>query len=449
MKGLLMEDIQISVIVPVYNAEKYLNTCIDSILSQTMQSIEIILVDDSSTDSSLSILQGYAKQDSRIFVIENVHEGDGAASARNAGLKVAKGKYLSILDADDFFEKDMLAKAYEKAEKTKADIVMYDGYFFDDAKGCAVPSDFILKYDKLPDKEIFAKEDFPDTIFTCTTSAAWSKLFRRQFIENEQLYFQGVYHSDDVLFVTTAFALAKKIAVVKEKLIWYRFGHVESQASNKAKAPLSVLFACMAMKNLLKEKGVFAVVKNGYANYVIDYCAWCLHTYPTTKSMQTLYEALANEYLEKLEIETCFTKNTLSFDAFAWILSIKKNDVLAYGFSNQQCRKDDLFFRYSTNKLFPKHLFLRNESIILYGAGDVGTAFYIQNTLENHCNIIAWIDKNGDSMPYPIAGLHALQTLTQYKILVSISNKKIVQSIQKELIQIGFAKKNIILYQST
>lgn len=440
-----MEDIQVSVIVPVYNAEKYIEQCVESICKQTLQKIEILLVDDSSTDSSLSILQKYAKQDDRITVVENEHTGDGAASARNAGLSIAKGKYLSFLDADDFFELDMLEKAYEKAEAVSADIIMFDGYFFDHSKQKAVPSDFIIKYNHLPKKEVFSKHDFPDTIFTCTTSAAWSKLFRRQFIQDENLYFQGVYHSDDVLFVTTAFAMAKKITVIKEKLVWYRFGHVESQASNKSKKPLSVVFACMAMKDLLKEKGVFEIVKNGYANYVVDYVSWCLHTYPTTESFTTLYEALANEYLEQLEIENCLTKNMLNFDVSAWILGIKKNDAVSYGFLNQQYKRDDLFFKYSTNKLFPKEKIKRNETIVLYGAGEVGKAFYIQNLLENYCNVIAWVDKNGNDMPHPIQGIDDLQAFTKYKVLVSICNPQIVERIQKDLIASGFATENIVM----
>ena len=119
------KDIQmspkISVIIPVYNAVEYLGQCLDTILLQTFQDIEVICVDDGSTDDGLSCLQGYAFLDSRLKVVHQEHAGAG--SARNNGLKEAKGEYVICLDSDNFFESDMLEKMLARAEQDKSDIV--------------------------------------------------------------------------------------------------------------------------------------------------------------------------------------------------------------------------------------------------------------------------------------------------------------------------------------
>ena len=124
MEGLkIMNEIKVSVIIPVYNTENYLRECLDSVLAQTLREIEVICVDDGSTDNSLNILKEYQNKDTRIVVL--TQENRSAGAARNYGLSIAKGKYLSFLDSDDFFDKELLRKAYKNAEKNNADIVVY------------------------------------------------------------------------------------------------------------------------------------------------------------------------------------------------------------------------------------------------------------------------------------------------------------------------------------
>ena len=113
---------KVSVIIPVYNVELYLRICLESVLKQNLKEIEIICVDDGSTDKSLDILLEYAAKDNRITVLkqENLYAG----VARNAGLAVARGEYLSFLDSDDFFEPDMHEEMYKKAKEDGSDVVV-------------------------------------------------------------------------------------------------------------------------------------------------------------------------------------------------------------------------------------------------------------------------------------------------------------------------------------
>ena len=118
----MSNNLKVSVIIPVYNVEQYLNQCLDSVINQTLKDIEIICVDDGSTDNSFKMLEEYAQKDNRIKVIHQKNKG--AAAARNEGLYIAQGKYLSFLDSDDFFEIDMLEQMYNCAEKYNTDIVV-------------------------------------------------------------------------------------------------------------------------------------------------------------------------------------------------------------------------------------------------------------------------------------------------------------------------------------
>ena len=120
MKNIFSRSPKISVIIPVYNTEKYLRQCLDTVVAQTLKDIEIILVDDGSTDDSLLICREYARKDDRIHVYHQ--ENQGAGPARNYGIKVAKGQYFSFLDADDLFKLDMLERLYDKCSVTDSDI---------------------------------------------------------------------------------------------------------------------------------------------------------------------------------------------------------------------------------------------------------------------------------------------------------------------------------------
>ena len=114
---------KVSVIIPVYNTEKYLRECLDSVVNQTLRDIEIICVDDGSTDNSLAILREYETKDSRIKVL--TQENINAGAARNKGLSEATGEFLSFLDSDDFFEPDAIERMYECAKSRNAEIVVY------------------------------------------------------------------------------------------------------------------------------------------------------------------------------------------------------------------------------------------------------------------------------------------------------------------------------------
>ena len=124
---------KVSVIIPVYNAENYLQQCLDSVANQTLQDIEIICVNDGSTDRSLEILRSFEKKDNRFIIL--TQENQGAAVARNEGLSIAKGEFISVLDADDFFDPNMLKAAYNRLVETNSEIAIFKVQLYDDSTG--------------------------------------------------------------------------------------------------------------------------------------------------------------------------------------------------------------------------------------------------------------------------------------------------------------------------
>ena len=158
----LNAEVKISVIVPIYNACKHLRPALDSILTQTFKEIEIICVDDGSTDTSLDMLKIYQKMDNRIRIITETNAGPG--HARNNGLKRARGKYVAFLDADDFFEPEMLEKLYNLAEENDLDIAITRYDIYDNKKGKFTPQEreimtlhSELGYELLKDKGLSEK----------------------------------------------------------------------------------------------------------------------------------------------------------------------------------------------------------------------------------------------------------------------------------------------------
>lgn len=212
-------DKKISVVIPVYNVEKYLRECLDSVISQTLAEIEIVCVNDGSRDGSRDILSEYEKKDARIVVVDK--ENGGLSSARNCGLDVAKGKYVYFLDSDDLLNsQEALSELYQKAEENKLDQLFFDAEaFFENEEVKQQNSGYITYYDRKGDypdiesgKDLFcefqANRDFKPSV--CI------QLFRRSFLKDNQLtFYEGILH-EDVVFTMECVTFSKRAAYIKK-----------------------------------------------------------------------------------------------------------------------------------------------------------------------------------------------------------------------------------------
>lgn len=218
---------KISIIVPVYNAEKYLSECIESLIKQTYKCLEIILVNDGSTDNSLKICEGYAKQDDRIKVrsIEN----SGVSIARNLGIDISTGEYITFVDSDDWAEPNMLEFAINKLKESASDIVIWSyfkNYYNKELELSLIPGGdqvFESNKDILYLKSIYAMYGEETIKESVSTGTVWCKLYKRDFIKKNKLEFNPLLtRSQDTIFSINAFKRAKKISYFDKSLYHYR-----------------------------------------------------------------------------------------------------------------------------------------------------------------------------------------------------------------------------------
>lgn len=202
---------KISVIVPIYNVEKYVEQCIDSILEQTYKNLEIILIDDGSTDLSSSICDEYAKRDDRIVLIHK--ENGGAASAKNVGLRIATGEYVSFVDGDDYLEPDAYEYMVSKLIDEEADIVHCnhrDVYKENQNDRIIITNE----------TNVGSKEYLVDFTKKWINSLLWDKLYRRKIFNN--IYFEEGHKIDDEFFTYQGVMNATKIVSTPKVVYNYR-----------------------------------------------------------------------------------------------------------------------------------------------------------------------------------------------------------------------------------
>lgn len=228
----MKEQALVSIIVPVCNVEKFLKECMDSIICQTLKNIEIICVDDGSTDNSLSILQEYAGKDQRVKVITKPNAGYG--HTMNVGLAKATGKYIGIVESDDYVENNMFERLYQTACQFDAEIVKSDHYIFSTKEGkkekkfqAICPNQFygkILNGKNCPELFDFAMMN-------------WTGIYKREFVEKNEIRHNetpGASFQDNG-FWFQAMSLAKKIVLINEAFYYYRQDNPNSSINKKEK----------------------------------------------------------------------------------------------------------------------------------------------------------------------------------------------------------------------
>ena len=211
-----MPDSKITVVVPVYNVEKYLSKCIDSIINQTYQNIELILVNDGSTDSSLEICRKF-KNDNRVIIIDKPN--GGLSSARQAGIDKASGDYICMIDSDDYIEIDFVEKMYKKIYNDKSDICVCETRFYSDDKEKIYGFNEDIEECVKLTKDILTKKYF-SLIINYYMSDSWNKIYRTSFIKESNVRFtlEKKYNGTDLLFNHRLILHAPQISILKEPL---------------------------------------------------------------------------------------------------------------------------------------------------------------------------------------------------------------------------------------
>ena len=286
---------KVSVIVPVYNVAKYLRQCMDSLVGQTLRDIEVICVDDGSTDGSGAILDEYVVKDPRVKVIHQANAGAGAA--RNIGLDVAAGEYLFFCDPDDWCRRGMLKAMYARAGRTQADVVVAGRIVVDGSCGRVLGSRG-LHPDLWLMRQPFSPRDIADSLFTFSPNVAWDKLFRRDFVNCRNLRFQNLPRSNDVLFVNAALATAERIALVFGAWICHRQDRPDGLQRTKDRHPDCVYRALDALRTELEKRGLFEVFRVSFLDALIAAIFSNLRTFVQEENRQWSYGELKRRVAE-------------------------------------------------------------------------------------------------------------------------------------------------------
>ncbi len=276
------EKPKVTVIIPVYNAEDYIYGCLISIIKQTLKEIELIIVNDGSTDNTFSIISIFGQHDKRIKIINQKNAKTGAA--RNNALKLAKGEYISFVDSDDKLHKTALEELYKKANLNKSDVVICGAYSVKhNKKGKGYYS--IEKIPHYLKNKVLKNNIIKKYIFSFPTTA-WGKLYNTNFLIRNNILFQTGCNGEDQMFFIKTMLLADSIYIINKNYYYYLKDRKTSLTYSKQKNDNSVILNFYAIEKFLKKQNIDSNLNYKILNkYFIKAISWlgkCSNKYKTT-----------------------------------------------------------------------------------------------------------------------------------------------------------------------
>lgn len=293
---------KISIIIPVWNTAKFLPRCIDSILNQTLKDIEIIAVNDGSTDDSLSILKEYAKKDSRIKVINKPNKG--VATTRNTGLKAANAPYIMWCDSDDAYMPTMCQEMLDSMTKQKVDIVACGMKVVNDDIDKKLTKD-IEEYVRL---KFSGKQNIDMNLIVHTDVSLPSKIFKKSIIDKHKIHFPDGLHFEDAFFMDEYMTVAKNIFFLEKKLyIYYRHNNsIMSRSFKQESIALDYLQIIPKTYSYLKQNQLFDSYKDLFWHRFMQYYSFAYDNAPRGK--KSVVRNFGKDFLNKHSSELAGTK---------------------------------------------------------------------------------------------------------------------------------------------
>lgn len=354
-----------SIVIPCYNAEAYISQTIDSACAQTVSDIEIIVVDDGSTDSTPRILAQKAEADSRIHVYKQNNAGEGPA--REAGRVRACGTWLYFLDADDIMEPTLIEDAMAQGERTRADIVIFKTRELDNQTGelRSFPWSFVTDWLEVPAgtqgfqgkcgidrivigdmSGVFCPREHPLRIFNSFQNWVHNKLFRKSFVDGRKLQFQPIHRTADLLFVCRALAEADRIALVDKELHRYRVNNALSALNSSDAWPLDFYEAFLALRKSLEEHGLWLLYHDSFINWVQEGVAMNLQRARSFDAFMAIVHCMRDERgLIKLDFLTATKTGAINPDRWERCCAILNAPIeeLLYMYFARERRQAELY----------------------------------------------------------------------------------------------------------
>lgn len=373
----------LSIIVPVYNAEEYLNQCIESILKQSYRDIELMLVDNNSTDSSLSICREYEDIDKRVHVLKETKQGP--FYARKRGVLEATGDYITFVDADDFIAENSYCMALPDME-CGVDGIFYNIYRY--FSGEYIRYDSSWKTEKIYDKGMIFEEIFPQMLWNKENNsfgidpALWCKIIRADKIKSlfRRIDAMDFHYGEDVAIIYPLIRSIDFLSIHNEAYYYHR-------QRNNGELP----------------------------GYIKD-----------------------DEYLYKLYKLYLHLKSELpEHDIFD-----EQIDLFYINSINLARKKYGVVEKANKRYLFPFGKVEKHEKIIIYGAGNVGTQYMEQIIQTKYCHVTLWVDKYAVKQ-----NVHPIEDISKYsfdKVVIAIEDKQIIDNVKRMLLEMDISDKKIV-----
>lgn len=322
-----MGEPKISIIIPVFNVEKYLRQCLDSVINQTLKDIEIICINDGSPDNCGKIIDEYARKDNRIITIHKANGGYG--SVLNYGFSIARGQYIGVVESDDWIAPNMYETLYNKALYTNADIIKGSFYSVIDSNNDIKKANQHLS--KLSKYGCFTLIQHPEILNIHTS--LWSAIYKTDLIQNKIKVVEDIKPYEDLTFVAQSYISAKSICIVPEHLYYYRCDAQNSTNNTVKKSILNYIKQRSRVRDLLISSGC-------YHNDIIE-CYWktgyqgmkFFYNKPNNKFKKEFYY-LMKDLFQKAKQDKCKFKylNSVQIQDFNNILKFSFEEYLIYNY---------------------------------------------------------------------------------------------------------------------
>lgn len=431
----------VSIIIPVYNAEHYLRKTLDSVLNQTYADIEIICVDDGSTDSSLSILAQYASKDERLRIIHQ--ENSGAGIARNLGMNYSDGSYVFFLDADDYLENDAIEKISNYANDNDADIVIFGAYRLNNVTGEETKFENIINKSLLPDQKVFCASDLYDHIFELSYGYVWTKIYKKEFLVKNDIKFQEIRNCEATAMVYLSMCLASRITYLDEYLIHYRMENTFGASMQSEQYPVDIIKAWKHERDELVKRNLYHKVRRSFINIASEHILNKFWIYNSYNAYKQLFLELKKDELDLLNHEEEYFNKK---DIYNYVEMIRDKSFEEFAFD--RCMYYKKAYKNCINKKNQKNYnrIPKDSTIILYGAGKRGTRIYIDIITDKYCTIILWVDKNADKMMPQVRPVNEIMNTEGHYdyIAVGVKDYNMYTEIRAELIELGVEESRII-----
>ncbi len=401
---------KVSVVIPVFNVQKYLEACLDSVLSQELDDFEVICVNDGSTDDSKSILERYAQRDSRIRIMYH-GMNRGLSEARNTGIQQASGEYLYFLDSDDMLAQGALKEMYEYAKRENLDVLYFD------ATALFESSELEAEYRRYKNTyhreisygifehgwELFA--GFVDGDDYCVQSSL--QFLRRDYVEHAGLrYYPGLLFEDN-LFNLQCMMWAGRVAHINQSFFCRRIR--EGSIITGKKDIKSLMSAYISYKEMCR----------------------CIETLDADVERK-----ISNELSKVLDM-MLETVCTIYFYHIDWSRSENQEGlegIAKYEIPRLVNRKDEMEYP------FPYHLLSEGSRVVVYGAGKIGKSYYKQLNWSSYVKLVGWVDRNDRELSaqgYPVEAVSSLRDKEFDNLFIAIADKHMATEVMRELTDMG------------